>query len=278
MVTGKMRSIEELRALAKAVRRDILDMTLRAGVNGGHIGGALSCADILAVLYGAVLRVSPDNPLDAARDRFLLSKGHVALALYAVLAECGFLSREELLSFEQPGSELPTHAVMDPSRGIEISSGSLGWGLSIGVGCALAAKRRGNGQRIFVLLGDGECNEGSVWEAAMSAARFGLDNLTAIVDVNGQQLDGCSADVMPLHDIPAIFRGFGFHVKEVDGHDIEQLQSALSTAATGAPTAIVAHTLKGKGVRDIEGKVGWHHTALTQEQYDAFVEGLGGDA
>ena len=263
--------------MARAIRKDVLDMTLHAGVNGGHIGGALSCADILAVLYGDVLRVSPDDPANPSRDRFLLSKGHVALALYAALAERGFITRAEMMSFEEPDSDFPTHAVMNPGKGIEISSGSLGWGLSIGVGCALAAKRRGDDYRVFVLLGDGECNEGSVWEAAMSAARFGLDNLTVIVDVNGQQLDGYSADVMPLHDIPGIFRGFGFHVEDVDGHDIVQLQSALRATAAETPTAVVARTLKGKGLEAIEGKTGWHHAALTQEQYEAFAESLKGD-
>lgn len=270
------RSTGKLQALARAIRKDILDMTFHAGINGGHIGGALSSADILAVLYGEVLRVSPDDPTDPSRDRFLLSKGHAALALYAVLAECGFISRDEMMSFEEPGSAFSTHAVMNPGKGIEISSGSLGWGLSVGVGSALAAKRRGDGYRVFVLLGDGECNEGSVWEAAMSAVRFGLDNLTVIVDVNGQQLDGCSADVMPIHDIPGIFHRFGFHVEEADGHDIEQMYSVLHTTKAETPTAIVAHTIKGKGIREIEGKTGWHHTTLSQEQYEAFVESLKG--
>lgn len=151
-----------------------------------------------------------------------------------------------------------------------------GYSGCLGVGIALAAKRRGDDYRVFVLLGDGECNEGSIWEAAMSAVRFGLDNLIVIVDVNGQQLDGYSTDVMPLHDLPGIFRGFGFHVEEVDGHDIEQLYSVLQTTAAESPTAIVAHTIKGKGIREIEGKTGWHHTTLTQEQYEAFMESLKG--
>lgn len=270
----KMRSTEELRALAKAIRKDILDMTFHAGTNGAHIGGALSSADILAVLYGKVLRVSPDNPTDPSRDRFFLSKGHAALALYAVLAECGFLSRDEMMSFEARESDYQTHTVMNLQKGIEISSGSLGWGLSIGVGSSLAAKRKGNEYRVFVLLGDGECNEGSVWEAAMSAARFSLDNLTVIVDVNAQQGDGYSEDIMPVCDMPEVFRGFGFHVIEVDGHDISQLSDAFCAPTNNRPTAILAHTLKGKGVASIEGKAGWHHTILTQEQYDAFIHEL----
>lgn len=262
------------RDLAAAVRRDVLDMTAHAGVNGGHIGGALSCADILAVLYGEVLDVSPAEPEKPTRDRFLLSKGHVTLALYAVLAECGFLTREEMMSFEDSGGAFPTHAVMAPQKGIEISSGSLGWGLSIGVGCALAAKIRGQGHRVYVLLGDGECNEGTVWEAAMSAARFALDDLTVIVDVNGQQLDGYTADVMPLHDVAAVFRGFGFHVTEVDGNDPAALLRALQTRVDKKPAAVIARTKKGKGIKTIEGKTGWHHAVVTQEQYDAFVKEL----
>lgn len=267
-------STDKIRGLANAIRRDILDMTFHSGVNGGHIGGALSCADILAVLYGETLRISPDNPTDPKRDRFLLSKGHVALALYAVLAECGFISRDEMMSFEARGSDYQTHVAMDLQKGIEISSGSLGWGLSIGVGCALSAKKKGESYRTFVLMGDGECNEGSVWEAAMSAARFSLDNLTVIVDANAQQGDGYSKDIMPVHDMPGVFRSFGFQVIEVDGHDVLQLSDAFRAPANNRPTAIIAHTLKGKGISSIEGKVGWHHIVLTQEQYDAFTHEL----
>lgn len=266
-----------LQELADAIRRDILAMTLHSGGNGGHIGGALSSAEILAVLYGEVLNVDPEEPTAPERDRFLLSKGHVALGLYAVLAECGFITREEMMSFEASGGDFPTHVVMNPAKGIEISSGSLGWGLSIGVGCALAAKRRGESHRVFVLLGDGECNEGTVWEAAMSASRFALDNLTAIVDMNGQQADGYTRDIMPVHDMAAVFRGFGFAVTEVDGNDIGQLLDALRAPVEGQPKAIIAHTLKGKGVGAIEGKPGWHHAVLTQEQYDAFIRDMEGD-
>lgn len=266
-----------LQELADAIRRDILAMTLHSGGNGGHIGGALSSAEILAVLYGEVLNVDPEEPTAPERDRFLLSKGHVALGLYAVLAECGFITREEMMSFEASGGDFPTHVVMNPAKGIEISSGSLGWGLSIGVGCALAAKRRGESHRVFVLLGDGECNEGTVWEAAMSASRFALDNLTAIVDMNGQQADGYTRDIMPVHDMAAVFRGFGFAVTEVDGNDIGQLLDALGAPVEGQPKAIIAHTLKGKGVGAIEGKLGWHHAVLTQEQYDAFIRDMEGD-
>ena len=266
--------MENMKKLAQAIRRDVLDMTCRAGAQGGHLGGALSCADILAVLYGGVMRVSPELAEDPERDRFFLSKGHVALAHYAALAEAGFFPKEDLLAFEQSGSSLPTHEVQDVSRGIEISSGSLGYGLSVGVGSALSAKRRGQGCHVYVLLGDGECNEGSVWEAAMAAARLGLDNLTAIVDINEQSLDGFTADIMPVHDWQQVWSGFGWQAAEADGHDIAALQSALSSRAEGKPTVVLAHTVKGRGIPSIENKAGWHHARLEQEQYEAFRQEL----
>ncbi|MCR4818298.1 MAG: transketolase [Fretibacterium sp.] len=265
-----LKDAAEIRELAKRIRTDILEMTYGAGANGGHLGGGLSCADILALLYGKVLNVSPESPLMPSRDRFLLSKGHVALAHYAALAEVGFITRDEMMSFETSGGQFPTHEVMNPSKGIETSSGSLGYGLSIGVGIALNAKRKGEQYRTYVLLGDGECNEGTVWEAAMSASRFHLDNLTAIVDVNEQSLDGYTKDIMPVHDIGRVFGGLGFQVRDSDGHDVEQLYKALSSLSGDSPTAVIAHTRKGKGIRSIEGRTGWHHARLTQEQYEAF--------
>lgn len=265
----------ELERLAYSIRMDVLEMTYRAGVNGGHLGGGLSCADILAVLYGNVLNVCPQNPMDADRDRFLLSKGHVALAHYAVLAESGFITKEELTQFEASGSEYPTHEIANLKKGIEISSGSLGYGLSIGVGCALNAKNKKLPYRTFVLLGDGECNEGSVWEACMAAVRFGLSNLIAIVDINNQSLDGYTNRIMPISDFEKTFEGYGWNVKSVDGHSIGQLIGVLSAKnENGKPTVVLAHTIKGKGVRSIEDKEGWHHARLTQEQFEQFQKEL----
>jgi len=265
------RSFQELKRLAFLIRSDVLEMTLRAGVNGGHLGGGLSCADILAVLYGEVLNICAEDPLDTNRDRFLLSKGHVALAHYAALAETGFFDREELLQFEVSGGTYPTHEIADPQKGIEISSGSLGYGLSVGVGCALNAKIKGLQYKTYVLLGDGECNEGSVWEACMAAARFELGNLIAVVDVNGQSLDGHIDRIMPIHDFKEVFSGFGWNVKEVDGHDFGQLLAAFAAEDCGKPTVILAHTVKCKGVPSIEGREGWHHARLMQEQYESFL-------
>ena len=265
---------QELRALGDSIRLDVLEMTYRAGANGGHIGGALSCADILAVLYGEVMDISAGDPTNPLRDRFLLSKGHVALAHYAVLAEIGFISRDELWKFEQPEGELPTHEVMDVQRGIEISSGSLGYGLSVGVGCALNAKKRRLPYQTYVLLGDGECNEGTVWEACMAAVKFELDNLKIIVDVNRQSLDGFTESTMPIRDFKGVFAGFGCHVAEVDGHEPAQIAAALASAYPNKPTVLLAHTIKGKGIPSIEGKTGWHHARLTEEQYLSFKQEL----
>lgn len=264
----------EIRQLAKRIRKDVLEMIWKAGVNGGHIGGAFSCAEILACLYGRVMNLTPECVRKKDRDRFLLSKGHVALAHYAVLKELGFISEKEMLSFEVSGSPFPTHAVMCPEKGIEISSGSLGYGLSIGVGCALAAKKAGRKYHTYVLAGDGECNEGSIWEAAMAAARLRLDNLTFIIDRNGLQLDGYTERIMPVQDFFAVLSGFGFHTAVVDGHDTSQLCNALCQKKDGMPTAVIANTIKGKGIPSIEGKEGWHHVHLTQEQYDGFLQEL----
>ena len=270
------KTVEEIKTLADHIRMDILDMTYRAGVNGGHLGGALSSADILAVLYGEILKISADRPAMPYRDRFLLSKGHIALAHYAVLAETGFIPKDDLALFEMSGSSLPTHEVMDVEKGIEISSGSLGYGLSIGVGIALESKRSEKGYKTYVLLGDGESNEGTVWEAAMSAVRFRLDDLVVIVDANGQSLDGNTEDIMPIKDMAMVWGGFGFHVVEVDGHDIISLYDAMMTLPEDRPTVVIAHTIKGKGIPSIEGKIGWHHVHLSKEQYEDFKKELEG--
>lgn len=266
---------ETIQKLAESIRNDILDMTFHAGIEGGHIGGAFSAADILATLYGSELNIDPKNPMDPKRDRFILSKGHISLAHYAVLRECGFLTQEDLDSFESNGSLFSTHETMSPEHGIEITSGSLGYGLSIGVGVALSAKRKRQSYRTFVLLGDGECNEGVVWEAAMAAAKYRLDNLIAIVDQNGQQLDGFTAEVMPIHDMERVFKGFGWHTLVIDGHNIESIRRAVRERPSGMPAVIIAQTVKGKGLPAIEGKPGWHHVRITQEQYTAFRQSLG---
>lgn len=257
----------ELNQMAHNIRRDVLRMTAKAGPNGGHIGGSFSSAEIFAVLYGSILNNDPSMTDCDDRDRFFLSKGHCAIGHYAALKEAGYITNEDLDVFEVSGSSFPTHEVINQNHGIEISSGSLGYGLSIGVGSALAAKRAKKSYQVYVLLGDGECNEGSVWEAAMAAAQFKLDNLTAIIDLNGQSLDGMTAEIMPVKDMASAWKSFGWHVSEVDGHDVDRLMEAFHHRCSDKPHVVIAHTIKGKGLASIEGKTGWHHTRLTEEQY-----------
>ena len=267
---------KEIFDLALKIRQNVLDMTFNSGPNGGHLGGSLSCADILAVLYGSILKVDSHNPANPCRDRFILSKGHCSIAHYAVLAECGFLTREEMMSFEVSGGNYSTHELINIDKGIEVTSGSLGYGLSIGVGIALHAKRTEKQYKTYVLMGDGECNEGTVWEAAMAAARFKLNDLVVIVDVNGQSLDGFTTSIMPVFDMEKVWEGFGWHVIVVDGNDIKQLLECFSLLSQEKPNVIIANTKKGKGIASIEGKVGWHHARLTEEQYKAFSSELNG--
>lgn len=265
---------EKIQELAWKIRKNVLDMTFHAGVEGGHIGGAFSSAEILATLYGSEMNVDPKNPADPDRDRFILSKGHISLAHYAVLKECGFLTQKDLDSFEKNDSLFSTHELESLDHGIEVTSGSLGYGLSIGIGIALSAKKNNRSYRTFVLLGDGECNEGSVWEAAMAAAKYRLDNIVAIVDKNGQQLDGFTKDVMPIHDIELVFKGFGWHTVAINGHDIDAIQKAMKEKVIGVPMVIIAETVKSKGLPTIEGKPGWHHARITKEQYTEFMQSL----
>jgi transketolase len=222
-----------------------------------------------------VLKVSDSYTNDSNRNRFILSKGHTALAHYAVLAETGIISREEMMTFEESGSEFPTHETINVEKGIEFSSGSLGYGASLGVGTALMAKRTGKTYHTYVLLGDGECNEGTVWEAVMSASRFKLDNLTLIIDVNNQQMDGFTEEIVPIHDFARVLEGFGCSVVEVDGNDVSQLLEAFSNVTEGRPSIIVAHTVKGKGLPSAEGKKGFHHVRFTEDTYHQYRREMG---
>jgi transketolase len=262
--------------MAKRMRRNVLAMSLKAGKLRAHIASGLSIVDICAVLYGRVIRIDPKNPFWILRDRFLLSKGHGSLGLYAALAEVGFLSRQELELFELPEGILPVHPAMQIEKGIEISSGSLGLGLSVGVGVALAGRMAQLPYRTYVLMGDGECNEGSVWEAAMAAAHFRLSNLTAIIDSNDLQSDGPCRDVMNMQSHEEKWRSFGWETRLVDGHDIEALYEAFAAPrhAPDKPVAIIATTVKGKGVSFMENDNKWHHNVLAADQYDAAIEEL----
>jgi transketolase len=256
----------EMEATAKRLRRHIITMTGRAG--SGHPGGSLSAVEILIALYFKVMRHKPQDPRWSERDRFILSKGHAAPALYATLAECGYLPLEELATLRQMDSCLQGHTDCTLTPGVEMSAGALGQGLSFAIGVALAGRLNSKDYRTYVLLGDGECDEGQVWEAAMSAAHFKVDNLTAIVDNNGQQIDGWNREVMSLDPFPAKWQAFGWQVIEVEGHSIPQLTQAFDKAKKikGQPAVIIAHTVKGKGVSFMENNPYFHGTAPTAEE------------
>lgn len=258
--------------LAWQIRRHGVELTHRA--QASHIGAVLSVADILAVLYADILHIRPGDPKWEGRDRFVLSKGHAALALYGALAERGFFGKEELLRFYQDGSPLLGH-VSHHVTGVELSSGSLGHGIGAAVGMAMAAKLDGKSWRTFVVLGDGECNEGSVWEAAQTAAFFGLENLTVIVDHNHlQSLDRCE-NTMLTGTLAEKWRAFGWDAAEVDGHDHAALRAALSAPGTGKPKVLIAHTVKGKGVPFMENDVLWHYRFPHEGwEYDGAVAAL----
>ena len=265
-----------LREIARQVRLDIVEMLYRSG--SGHLGGSLSAADILVALFFAEMRTQPDNPCWPHRDRFILSKGHGAPALYAVLSHLGCFPREELATLRRFGSMLQGHPDSACTPGVEIPTGSLGQGLSIANGLALAARLNSLGSRIFVLMGDGESQEGQIWEAAMSAAHYGLDNLTAVVDRNRLQIDGHTRDVMSLEPLAPKWQAFGWHTLEVDGHDIPRLLEAFQTCrgVTGRPSVIIAHTVKGKGVSIFEDKAKYHGVAPNDEEYQQALKELGG--
>lgn len=259
--------ILNLKKIAKRIRRDIIEEVYSA--QSGHPGGALSCTDILTALYFNQMNINPEKMDDENRDRFVLSKGHASAALYATLAERGYFSKDELKNFRKIGERLQGHPDMKHIPGVDMSAGSLGQGLSVANGMALSSKMDERGFRVYCLLGDGEIEEGQVWEAAMTSVHYKLDNLCVIVDNNRLQIDGSIEEVMSVYPIKEKFESFGFEVFEVDGNDIDSLITVFQKAKTvkGKPTAIVAKTTKGKGVSFMENQVGWHGKAPSEEQY-----------
>ena len=257
---------------------DIRIWTVRAIAHAGygHIGGSASIADVLAVLYGDVMRIDPKNPNWTERDWLVLSKGHTCPALYSVLAQKGFFDREELKKFRHLGAMLQGHPDMKGTPGVDMSTGSLGQGISAAVGMALAAKTQGADWRVFTVLGDGELQEGQVWEAAMFAAHHKLDNLIAVVDNNNLQIDGNVSDVCSVYPIDEKFRAFGWEVFTADAHDFESLDAAFTAArqVKGKPSVIVQKSVKGKGVSFMENQAGWHGKAPNQQQYEQAMEEL----
>ena len=268
-------SKKELAITACKVRMGVIEGTHCA--KSGHPGGSLSVTDILTYLYFQEMKTDPQNPAWQERDRLVLSKGHTAPALYAVLAQKGFFPVEELKTLRKIGSRLQGHPDMKKIPGVDMSSGSLGQGISAACGMAKAAMLTGGEWRVYTVLGDGEIQEGQVWEAAMFASHYQLDNLCVLVDNNGLQIDGNIKDVMSPYPIDEKFKAFGFHVINIDGHDFDQIEAALNEARSvkGQPTAIIAKTVKGKGVSFMENQASWHGTAPNDEQYQQAMEELG---
>jgi transketolase len=268
---------DDLKQISHKMRREIVKML--HNVQTGHPGGSLSAVEILTVLYFNQMRVDCRKADDPERDRFIASKGHCAPVVYEVLCEKGYFPREELSRLRQLGSMLQGHPDMKKTPGIDMSTGSLGMGLSVGIGMALSARLDKRDYYTYVLLGDGELQEGQIWEAAMAAAKFGLNKLIAIVDYNGVQLDGRVEDIMPLGNLADKFRAFGWTVIEADGHDLRSLDAAVDRAKAQlhGPTVIIANTVKGKGVSFMEGKNEWHGKAISDQLYAQAMAELGGN-
>lgn len=264
----------KIQKIAHNIRKNILKMAFHAGVNGAHIGGGLSLPEILATLYLGVMNISPENCKKNDRDRFILSKGHGAIALYATLKEAGFISEDELFSFKHDGSDFWTHPRKNLDIGIEFSSGSLGQGLSLAAGTALALKKKQNPARVYVVIGDGECDEGSVWEAASFVAHHKLDNITVIIDENKLQLDAPTCEIVNKDNLANRWAAFGFEVVLANGHDVDDLLKACTFKVQGKPVAIIARTIKGKGVSFIENNPIWHMSQISKQQYEQALEEL----
>ena len=267
------KKIDEIKDLSKKIRLNILKMALEAGSSSAHIGGAFSLADIVATLYSSFINFS-ENPEDPNRDRFILSKGHACLVYYSILKEIGYLSDQELLSFEKTGSILLGHPVKNLKKGIEFSTGSLGMGLSVANGIALSFKKKKVGNRVYVVMGDGELNEGSVWEAMMSCAHFELDNLNIIIDKNGYQQTGTNNEILRMFDLEKKMNSFNLHAESIDGHSINEIYETLKKFKDiKKPCVLIANTIKGKGFSGFENDNAWHHKVLTKQIYeDALIE------
>ena len=270
------RNYDELKETARKIRVDVIRAIHEAG--SGHPGGSLSATDILTALYFDTMNINPENPKMEGRDKFVLSKGHAVPALYATLAERGFYDVEEMMTLRKIGSHFQGHPNMHKVPGLEMSTGSLGQGFSVAVGMATAGKMDGNPGRVYALCGDGELQEGIIWEAALSAAHRNLDNLVLIVDWNGLQIDGKVDDVKKVTPLSGKFQTFGWHVINVDGHSFPEILAALdeAKAVKGQPTAIIAKTHKGHGVSFMEDQAGWHGKAPNDEQFRQAMEELGG--
>jgi transketolase len=257
------------------IRRNILEMAYVAGASSSHLGGALSIVEIISTLFTTQINIDNKNPNWVNKDRFILSKGHACLAYYSALSEVGFITKKELKTFEKDGSNLLGHPVLNKKMGIDFSNGSLGMGLSLGIGVAISLKKKKKNFNVYVVMGDGECNEGSVWEGALSAPNLELNNLNVIVDNNGFQQTGSNKNIMNLLDLKKKWESFGWHVEEVDGHNINNLNKIfLSIKKINKPKVIIAKTIKGKGFSFSENNNEWHHKVLSKSMYDQAINEL----
>ena len=275
MADQKETDIKKIKNFSKKLKRNILEMAYNAGASSSHFGGALSILDITSVLFSHFLKIDQNNPQWEDRDRFILSKGHACLAYYSALSEINFINKENLKTFEKDNSDLLGHPVINRKLGIEFSNGSLGMGLSIGIGVAMAAKKKKKDYKTYVIMGDGECNEGSVWEASMAAPNFDLNNLTVIIDNNNFQQTGKNTEIMDVKDLKEKWQSFGWYVDEIDGHDISKLYDYFNQVKKiNKPKAVIAKTIKGKGFSFSEGNNEWHHAILTKKYYEQALNEL----
>lgn len=270
-----MERIERLKKISNAVRKDIIEMSYSCG-RAAHPGPALSCADIVTALYFDVMNFDPQDYANSDRDRFILSKGHACPVQYAALTELGLVTKEEYKRLRHVGATLQGHPTYQKTPGVDMTTGSLGNGLGIGLGMAYYQKLAGSGSRVYVILGDGEINEGTAWEAVMCAPSLKVGNLVAVVDINGFQSCGACSDILPTPDLKTIWSGFGWNVVETDGHDMGNILDAFEAAKSSSdvPTVILARTVKGKGVSFMENNNAWHQHILTEEQFNQAMRDL----
>ena len=275
----KNKDIDKIGLFSKNIKRKILEMAYVAGSSSSHFGGALSIVEIISTLFAHQLNIKKDDPEWLERDRFILSKGHACLAYYAALSEIGFLSEEDLKTFEKDGSILSGHPVKSPKHGIEFSTGSLGIGLSIGLGLALGAKKKKKTNKVYVIIGDGECNEGSIWESALAAPNLKLDNLVVIIDKNNFQQTGSTENIMNTNKLKDKWVSFGWSVREVNGHDVNELLNYFSSLKdnSNTPHLLIANTIKGKGFSFSENNNDWHHAVMTKANYEKAMQELKGN-
>ena len=275
MVVNKEDQIKNIKSFALQVRKNILEMAVSAGAGSAHFGGALSITEVVSILFAYQMKIDKKNPKWEERDRFILSKGHACLAYYAALCEVGYISNNELKTFEKNDTDLLGHPVINRNLGIDFSNGSLGMGLSLGIGVAISSKKKKKNFNVYVIVGDGECNEGSIWEGAMAAPNFNLDNLYVIVDKNNFQQTGSNKEIMNVGNLKDKWSSFGWYTVELDGHNIQELYDFFKESKKiEKPKAIIANTIKGKGFSFSENNNDWHHSILSKSFYEKAIKEL----